>query len=238
MKKISVILILISFYASSFAQSGMATLSVKGESKIFQMPDIMEISITISNKDMEYQGCIDQNLEQVNRLKKAMESARIKNMQLLDVGQRVNEERSYIGGKSVPNGYRANYQLMLKVPAESGVIYSSLQAMKQSEVVMNYNANYKLSPDLLKSVEKTLMEQAVADAVQKAQILAEASKCQLIRILQIKYGVADSPYSPIRYMGKNESLKTSSVAAESFTNPNPIALTDRVEIDYQIQSDK
>jgi len=236
MKKVSALLVLLSFIANSYAQSAISTLSVKGESKIFQMPDIMNISITISNKDIDYQSCVDGNFKQVSDFKKAVSNADIKGAELKDVGQRVNEERSYIGGKSVPNGYRATYQLIWKVPAKSKLILQSLEAMRNSGVASNYNANYQLSPELLKSIETNLMEQAVADAMQKAKILSAASNCELLKILQIKYGVPESPNSPIRYMDEALSVKSAEFGGESFTNPNLITLSDRVAIDFQIEA--
>ena len=235
-RKIScVVVFALAMTFGAYPQSNFANLRVKGESKLFQMPDIMEVSITISTKEMEYQVSIDQNLKNVDRLKQAVKSAKISSLSIKDKGQKVNEERRYVGGKSEPHGYRANYLLAFQVDAKSETIHQLMEAMKKSEVIMNYNAFYKLSPELLKSVEIKLIENAVSDAKEKAKTIAKASNCEILKILNINYGIADSPIGPVRFMEERSMVKADKTGADAFTNPDAIELTDQVEISFQIK---
>jgi len=236
MKKIVFSFLLIcAISAIGFTQNLPASLNVKGESKLFQLPDIMNVSITVSNKASEYSDCIEKNSDAVNRLKKALKMATIHSLEIQDIGQRVNEEKTYSGGKSVPDGYRATYNLKLQLSAKPKIIHDCLQILKTADVEMNYQASYGLSPELLKSVESKLIKAAVADAKSKAIMITEASESKLEQILNINYGTSDFVSGPKQYMTEMRVAKAGRGGDQSFTNPDAIELNDSVEISFRIQ---
>ncbi|MGQ1909362.1 SIMPL domain-containing protein [Marinifilum sp. RC60d5] len=216
------------------AQLLPAKLHVKGESKIFQMPDILNISITISNKNLEYTDCIEDNFEAVNKLKKALKIAAIESLEIHDIGQRVNEEKTYSGGKSVSDGFRASYNIKLQLNSKAKIIHECLEVLKISGVNMNYQAAYGLSPELIKSIEHKLIEEAVADAKIKAEVIAETSENKLLQITNINYGVSGFVSGPKQYMTEIRTAKIGRTNNQSFMNPDPIELSDSVEITYAI----
>ncbi|MPQ46514.1 DUF541 domain-containing protein [Marinifilum sp. N1E240] len=236
MKKIVFILFLMcSVVTATFAQNLPASLNVKGESKLFQLPDIMNISITVSNKASEYADCIEKNSDAVNRLKKALKMATIQSLEIQDVGQRVNEEKTYSGGKSVPDGYRATYNLKLQLSAKPKIIHECLKILKTADVEINYQVSYGLSPELIKSVESKLIKAAVADAKSKAIMITEASESKLGQIVNINYGTSDFVSGPKQYMTEMRVAKAGRGGDQSFTNPDAIELNDSVEISFRIQ---
>ncbi|NOU60634.1 SIMPL domain-containing protein [Marinifilum caeruleilacunae] len=232
MKKLIPIVFMLFIAIAAAAQSEMPTLHVKGESKIFQQPDIVEISLTISTKASEYEACLNKNFSDVDGLKKSLESAKIKSLKIFDSGQRVNEERTYQSGRQIPDGYRVIYSLKLKLEAKPKTIHSCLEVLKSANVDLNYNANYGLSPELIKSTEAKLIALAVKDAKTKAKVLAESAEVQLGSIQNINYGTVKTIYGPKQHMAEMRMDKAGYTGAQSFTNPDPIVLTDHVEITY------
>lgn len=216
------------------AQLLPAKLHVKGESKIFQMPDILNITITISNKNLEYTDCVEDNFEAVNKLKKALKIAAIESLEIHDIGQRVNEEKTYSGGKSVSDGFRATYNIKLQLISKAKIIHECLEVLKNSGVNMNYQAAYGLSPELIKSVEYKLIEEAVADAKMKAEVIAETSENKLLQITNINYGISGFVSGSKQYMTEMRTVKMGRGDNQSFMNPDPIELSDSVEITYAI----
>ncbi|WP_282126848.1 SIMPL domain-containing protein [Marinifilum flexuosum] len=214
------------------AQSTYPTLDVKGESKIFQEPDIVVISVNVSTKANEYEACLDKNFSAIDRLKKSLKLAKIESLKIFDVGQRINEEKTYSSGKQIPDGYRANYSIKLKLEAKPKTIHSCLEVLKSSDVELNFNANYGLSPELIKATEAKLIAMAVSDAKTKAKILAESAEVQLKSIQNINYGTVKTIYGPKQHMAEMRVSKTGYSGSQSFTNPDPIVLTDHVEITY------
>lgn len=216
------------------AQSTYPTLDVKGESKIFQEPDIVEISVNVSTKAEDYEACLDKNFADVDHLKKSLKLAEIKSLKIFDVGQRINEEKTYSSGRQVPDGYRANYSIKLKLEAKPKTIHACLEVLKSSNVELNYNANYGLSPELIKATEVKLIAMAVSDAKTKAKILAESAEVQLKSIININYGTVKTIYGPKQHMAEMRVSKAGYSGSQSFTNPDPIVLTDHVEITYML----
>lgn len=216
------------------AQSTYPTLDVKGESKIFQEPDIVEISVNVSTKAEDYEACLDKNFADVDHLKKSLKLAEIKSLKIFDVGQRINEEKTYSSGRQVPDGYRANYSIKLKLEAKPKTIHACLEVLKSSNVELNYNANYGLSPELIKATEVKLIAMAVSDAKTKAKILAESAEVQLKSIQNINYGTVKAIYGPKQHMVEMRVSKAGYSGSQSFTNPDPIVLTDHVEITYML----
>jgi uncharacterized protein YggE len=210
-------------------------MRVQGESKIFQMPDIMEVNVEISTLNKEYKMSVEENFKALDQLKRELKAARIKSLVIKDVAQRVNEEKSYQGGKTVTTGYRASYRMILQVDPEGEVIHKLLKVLRRSGVSMNYNAAFKLSPELLKSTENRLIQQAVKDAMGKAEVIAEASQTNLNGILAIEYGAVNTRPGPLRYMEQRSMAAVKTVGEEAFTQPDPIELTDRVVITWKIK---
>lgn len=234
MKKLILLVIILITGVCVNAQSTYPTLDVRGESKIFQEPDIVEISVSISTKAGEYEACLDKNFADVDRLKKSLKLAKIESLKIFDVGQRINEEKTYSSGRQIPDGYRANYSIKLKLEANGKTIHSCLEVLKSSDVELNYNANYGLSPELIKSTEAKLIAMAVSDAKIKAKVLAESAEVQLKSIMNINYGTVKALYGPKQHMAEMRMSKAGYSGSQSFTNPDPIVLTDHVEITYLI----
>jgi hypothetical protein len=236
MKKNYLLAILLVAFLSSNAQTFIPSLNVRGESKIFQQPDIIEISVTISTKTDEYETCLDKNFKDVDQLKKSLKLAKIESLIIYDNGQRINEERTYLSGKQVPDGYRATYSILLKMSAKSNTIHSCLEVLKSSDVELNYNANYGLSPEKIKQSEDELISMSVSDAITKAKILAKSAEVKLGKIQNINYGTVKAIYEPKQYLNEMRMDKAGGYNnSESFTNPDPIVLTDHVEITYLLE---
>lgn len=236
MKKIILLTLVLIGGLQLQAQTVISTLNVKGESKIFQQPDIVEISVTISTKASEYEACLDKNFRDVDGLKKALKTAKITSLKIFDTGQRINEERTYSSGRQVPDGYRATYSIKLKMEAKPKTIHSCLEVLKSSNVELNYNANYGLSPEMIKSSEAKLIAMAVRDARTKAQVLAESAEVNLGAIQNINYGTVKAIYGPKQHMSEMRLDKAAYQGSQSFTNPDPIVLTDQVEITYILEA--
>jgi uncharacterized protein YggE len=238
MKKLIPFLILLIICVCAQAQTSSPTLHVRGESKIFQQPDIVEISVSISTKASEYEACLDKNFNDVDQLKKSLKSAKIESLKIFDSGQRINEERTYSSGKQIPDGYRATYSIKLKLEAKPKTIHSCLEVLKSSDVELNYNANYGLSPELVKSTEAKLISMAVRDAKSKAKVLAESAEVQLQGIQNINYGTVKAIYGPKQHMVEMRMDKAGYSGGQSFTNPDPVVLTDHVEMTYLLKEIK
>jgi uncharacterized protein YggE len=232
MKKLMLIVGLLMGGIGVNAQAIGPTLNVRGESKVFQQPDIVEISVSISTKANEYEACLDKNFSDVDQLKKSLKLAKIESLKVFDTGQRINEERTYSSGRQVPDGYRATYSIKLKLDAKPKTIHSCLEVLKSSDIELNYNANYGLSPELIKSTEARLISMAVSNAKIKAKVLAESAEVKLKRIQNINYGTVKNIYGPKQYMAEMRMDKAGYSGSQSFTNPDPIVLTDHVEITY------
>lgn len=235
-KSILLFLGLVAWCGVAVAQKDVPSLVVTGESKIFQMPDIMEVNVTVTSLEKEYYICIERNLKGVDQLKQELQSTNVSSLVIKDVAQRVNEERSYSGGKSLPAGYRANYQLIIQLSTNPHDIHKVLTALRKSGVESNYHAAFKLTPELLKKTNRTLTEMAVRDAMEKAHTIASASNCKLENILRIVYGGSGYRPGPVRYMEQADvaGIKRG-VGEQAFTQPDPIELTDNVVITWQIR---
>jgi uncharacterized protein YggE len=147
----------------------------------------------------------------------------------------VNEEKSYHGGKSVVVGYRSNYRMILQVSTDSKEIHKLLTVIRNSGVDINYNAAFKLSPELLKNAEAKLIKEAVTDAMNKANVIAGASGTSLDGILKIEYGAAGYRPGPVMYMEERSMANLKTGGEEAFTQPDAIELTDRVTLTWRLK---
>lgn len=235
MKKIfSFILVFITVLTLNAQNKKSTSLVIRGESKIFMQPDIMEININITSKNGDYKLCLSENIDKLTSFKEMLKAASIKSLSIKDVSQRVREDMKYIKGDNKFIGYIANYNVILKLSAGTNEINELMKVLRNSGFALNYNAIFKLSEKLLLESETELLKKAIADATQKAGIIASTCNMKLQSILDIKYRVEGSAgFSPrLQYRGMNASYSQSD---QAFSDPAKIELTDSVNITWLLK---
>lgn len=234
MKKIlSFIIILVSVVTLNAQTTQLSNLVIRGESKMFQKPDIMEVNIDITNKNKDYKLCQLENIQKVDSFKNMLKSSDISSLVMKDISQRLREEKKYLQGENIFVGYIANYNMKLQLSTNTKDINALMKLLRNSGFALNYNMKFKLSEKLLQECEDSLLKKAIENAHQKGKVIASSCNVKLESIQDIKYGLSASEYSPImQYRG----MKSSYAAANSaFSDPENIELTDSVIITWSIK---
>lgn len=210
------------------------TINISGKASLKVHPDQIELEITLQDVAKEYRQAVEKSAVQTNKLKKAIVGCGFKETDLKTTGFRVNAEYSQKNNKSVLTGYRFVHETNLIFKLDNDRLDAVINALSQSGVAATFSINYTLhNPDQAKD---QLLTQAVADAHQKAEVLAKAAGVKLGEISRIDYDVAehDMMRSPFARMNLMETASFSSKAIE----PEDIELSDNVTMTWLIAGQK
>ena len=176
-------------------------IKVAGTAKVNVKPDThrirMEIRRTFKSNDVAYETG-KKNLILINNVLKSHnlepELAKTTYFDVSENEKRAFDEKGrYIGYEK--NGYYLCQYVYIDIPMDNKLINELSKEIAETVPYVEINLDTYLSNR--REHKLKAMELAVADAKEKAEILANALNCSLGAILEINYGCDDSP----RYYG-------------------------------------
>ena len=220
------------------------TLKVTGKGILEVKPDITIIRVELKKTEKTYQKAMEMANEEGKALKELLSKVginkdTIKTTRFSIEPHYLYYKDSYGNNKSKIDGYTFDNELEFKFDIDNKLLGAVLYQIASCKTSSNVDIKYSY-----KDVEKAknmLLKNAVADAVQKAEILSMASNVKLKNIVSINYSFDDlsfeiSPFNR-RY---RESMITGEYLLESSSydmdiDPEDITLRDSVTIVWSIE---
>lgn len=211
----------------------MRLITVEGEGKVTSSPDTIEVSVELVTLDKDYDKMIEEAVNKLNLLNEHLMNIGFKKKDIKTTDFTINAKYENImdqTGKHTNEfvGYEARQNIILEFPYDTKLLGEVIAAITRSVVRPNISIRFtiKYKQTLLNS----LLDAAVKDAMNKANILASASGVRLGNVESIEHKRRDHIiYSDTRLM------PSAMYGMEKLDiTPKDILLTEQVLMSFEI----
>jgi uncharacterized protein len=220
------------------------TLLVKGTAIIREVPELIFASINIKSESKDYTECQDKLLTRMNVVRSSLKKHGIEGDLIKTEEINIRENVDYENGKSFHIGFKGSINFLIETKYTPEFARRLFSALKTDSLTLEYNIIFRLSEDQKTNIRKKAIELAVADAREKAQVLANSSAVRLVRINTISFNDDVNPFDTdrdiIRTINEPALMK---YAVMEFSpdseksvdfNPKELGIIKTVAIEYTI----
>ena len=219
----------------------MRTIRVTGKGQIKVKPDMTRITMTLDGLFKDYDETLRHSSENTEALKDILSGFGFERADLKTLNFSVDTEyescRDRDGSyKQRFSGYRFRHMLKVEFPSDNDRLGKVLYALANGKVRPEFRISYTVNDP--EAAKNTLLGKAVADAKEKAFVLAQAAGVTLQEIQTIDYswGEIDFEYRPMDGDVMMERC-TAPMAAKSYDldiEPDDISVSDTVTVVWEI----
>ncbi|MBR5666534.1 MAG: SIMPL domain-containing protein [Lachnospiraceae bacterium] len=218
----------------------MREMRVTGRGRVFVKPDRIRLMLTMTDVKKDYDKAIREASEKSEELQKAFKGCGFQPEDLKTVNFSVDAEYT---GYSDKNGnwkqcfvgYRFNQTLKIEFPLDNELLGRILYALAKSGVKSEFRIQYTVKD--VEACRNELLGNAVRDAKEKANVLAEASGVKLGMVMTVDYsfGTVDIYSEPVNFRAmKAEACCEDSGAYGMNIVADDIQLDDNVTVCFEI----
>lgn len=215
----------------------MKTIKVTGRGRLKLRPDIIRLTLTLSGVESTYDAALGTSSNNTNRLAEAFQTVGFSREDLKTQTFSISTE--YEGYEENGNwkqrflGYRYLHVLQIEFDAHNALPGQALTALADCQVNAELQISYTVRDT--EAAKNQLLGKAIADAGEKACVLAEAAGVTLKAIQSIDYGGGAYNFE-VRPM---DSLARPLAAKASYDlniEPEDIDVSDTVTVTWEIES--
>ena len=202
------------------------TITIKGVGRYNAEPDTVEINVSLSGKSPEYEKAVEGEAQKYAYLADAIEKCGINRKDIKTGSYNVRISGRYVKNSFVNEGWECSRSLTIRFPLDSKMLNTVISAISNSLSEPNIRIEFTLSDT--EDAKYILLQNAAADAVTKAKMLAEATGVRLGELISIDYNWSDiNFYSDMEYSGCCGSIE------HEFT-PEDISMKENVTFVWSI----
>ena len=213
------------------------TIKVTGRAKANCPPDKITVSLTLETADRDYQKTLGLAAEKLENLQKAAAAAGFEKEELKTSSFNVTDEYDYVqtetgGSKRQFVGYKCSHRLKLEFDMDMERLGKTLAALSECEADSEFHIGFGVKD--IDTLKKQLLAQAVKDAAEKAEILAQAAGVKLKEIASMTCGdIGDNIVSPTVF---NQPVVAASLRSVSVDMaPEDIEAEVSVNVEWEIE---
>lgn len=179
------------------------TITVKGVGSVSARPDYITLTLSVTEKNMDYETAMDGAAKRIAQLERAAAETGFEKGALKTLSFNVNTQYEGVRDdngnyQNVFAGYACFYRLKLAFGLDSGRLAAVLSAVAASGASPELNISFTVKEPA--KVSEALLASAAANAKEKAEALCRASGVELGKLLSIDYSWDElSIVSPTRY---------------------------------------
>ncbi|MBN2348035.1 MAG: SIMPL domain-containing protein [Bacteroidales bacterium] len=244
MKQLLILLLLIIspiWVNGQFQQQSDNSLRVEGIFITKEKPEKIDFKFTVSYKSLTFETCSDSLMI----ITKEISDILIKNgveKELIRVsGISVNENYVYDAMTRIKNGYVGSAGIEIQDNFSQSFTEKMFKSMGSFKYEIEYNVKFSLSEMQKEKLRKNSLEKAIADAKEKAEIIAKQNNLQLIKINRITfeenigYGLKSNEYDLVKEEEIMPILGQDVFNSELELNPKEISIVKTVLIEWIIK---
>lgn len=166
-------------------------LKITGEGKLSLTPDIAIINLPVEGNALGYEQAVNLLNEKVSLVHAILEKNGIEKSKLKTTDFRIYENWKPADKKNEKKflGFKASHDLQLEIPLNKQLINAILIDLTQKDAGIAFSIRFDVSKK--ESYKKQLIKNAVADAMESANTIAEASGIQLKEIVNINFSFSE-----------------------------------------------
>jgi hypothetical protein len=211
----------------------MRLITVQGEGRITQSPDTIELNVELVTLNKDYEKMMEGAINKLNLLYYHLTNLGFdkNDIQTSDfiINAKYESVRDNNGNyKNEFVGYEARQNIVLEFPLNTAFLAEIIDAITRSVIKPNISIAYTIQDK--QSLINDLLESAVQDAINKANILANASGVKLGEVQTIEYKRQD-----YRIYSDTKLAPTAMYSMEKIDIvPKDIELTEYVIMSFEI----
>jgi len=221
------------------AQKTDNLLKVKGEAILSYTPEEMRIVVSIEAKDTVYANCSDILIRTYNSVVDRLIASGIDKGKIKSGNIRFSENIRWDRAKDIDVnlGYIGRQSVIVEEKYSNEQLAKIANALKVDTLYSSYTINFQLSEKQKNEALQLVIEGAIKDAVNKAQIIANATNVQLVKIKDINYNHTSSNDDLVRYSVACTNSEGYSKTGETYSNltPAPVEIKKSINIIWEIK---
>jgi uncharacterized protein len=229
MKRLLTLLLTLGFAHVLFAQQvqQVPLIEVEGYAERKLAPDEAVFLINLEEKALKVNDAVNTLNKKTQNLADALRKGRIKDYKLIADNYSVDVNRIYRSGSAKDSGYVARQTLRI-VTSPTNEDLQKISDAIQNSGDMSYNLHFGVAEATRKSLENTLLAEALKDAEAKSILIGNTLNLKGLRVFYV--GMEQSYIPQPKYM-----MNTRAMAAESadmVIQPDDQTISRRVYIKY------
>jgi uncharacterized protein YggE len=176
----------------TYAQNAPSTLVVAGKSKIFVIPEVAKISVSLTYENKVYSVCMDSLKSQSELLRKFLISHGVDATSIKSNRFQIGENYDYESDKRKKKDYQASQSIVVEVINDLEKVNKIAEAIGKSRTKGEMSISFELSENNREKVKAQLIENAIKDANFKADAIVKNSNITRGKLIKIRYGVVDN----------------------------------------------
>lgn len=173
----------------------MRLITVQGVGKVTQSPDTIALSVELITLNKDYQKMMEEAINKQNMLNNHLTNVGFDKKDIQTSNFTINAKYEGVNDnagnyKNEFVGYEARQNIVLEFPLDMALLGETIGAITRSVAKPNIIIRFTIKDK--QSLMKDLLENAVEDAINKANILASASGVKLGEVQTIEYNNQDN----------------------------------------------
>lgn len=217
----------------------MSKISVVGRGTIHVVPDVTRIEVTVSAVFDTYDEAYKKARQSSSWMVKILEynnlSGNLCKTVKLDISDHLiseyDENDNYIG--QLKDGYDLNMKMKIDIGIDNVMVNNLVRGIGKFISGAQINIGYTVMDP--RPTQLKMLERAVKDATEKAEIMANAAGCKLGPVSEIEYERQNiHVYSQARNIHSNDEANASTVDSLDIT-PEDLAFSDYVNVSWELK---
>lgn len=214
----------------------MRTITVKGAGAATVHPDCIRITIDLKAKDPDYSLAMELATVQTEELHEAVKASHISPDELktthFDVHTEYESQQDTSGNwKQVMAGYCCSHRMVLELPLDLERLSDVLHHVSDCNACPECRIAFTLCDP--RAAEELLLRDAAANALERAEVLANASGCSLGELQSIDYHLGSMDPISNTSLGLEDGMHLRAAKFPEFT-PEDIHLTEDVSFTWEL----
>lgn len=186
MKRILILFLAVAVASPLFAQQiqQIPLIEVEGYAERKIAPDEAVFSIALEEKALKVNDAVNVLNKKTQNLSDVLKKAKIKDYKLVADNYSVDVNRIYRGGSAKDSGYVARQNLRIVTSATNTDLQKIVDAIIEAGD-MSYNLHFGISEATRKSLEDTLLAEALKDAEARALLIGTTLNLKGLRVFNV-----------------------------------------------------
>jgi hypothetical protein len=203
-------------------------ISVEGKSEIKILPDEALIRVSLTGKAMKTEEATEALNKKAASVTKGLRKSGVDNYELKADNYFVNVNRIYTKGTSKDSGYVASQTLKIVVKDTGKDLLEIIEVLHGS-TDLGFQLEFRLSDSKRKEYEAQLLQMAIRDAKNKAELIARSLELGELSVHHVSYGSGGS-YQPKMYRSEAMMMNTDNQRTAPTIQPDEQSLSDQINV--------
>lgn len=218
--------------------SNNGTISVQGRGSIHVIPDVTRLEVMVESVFIDYESAYKQARENAQWMGQILEYNHL-NKKLaktihFDISDHLvdeyDENDHYVG--KIKDGFELTQRFKIDLGIDNVLLNKIVRGVGKFIKGAQINIGYTIKDP--RPYQLKIMERAVKDAREKAEIMATAAGCKLGEVNSITYGQQDlTVHSQARYIHSNKEAMACDKSSLNI-EPDDLVMSDHVQVSWNL----